>query len=77
MRQGNCLQGSREGRQTSEATGVVREDKVVSRERARGRMVVAWDGELLFWRLDLVDNKGAMAEWDGEREGLKMCTWEL
>lgn len=48
MRQGNSLQGSREGRQTSETTGVIREDEVVSRERARGRMVVARMGSSCF-----------------------------
>lgn len=25
----------------------------------------------MFWSLDLADNKGAMAEWDGEQDGLK------
>lgn len=41
---------------------------MVRRERTRGRMLVACGGELLFWSLDLVDNKGVMAEWDGEIE---------
>lgn len=48
MRQGNSLQGSREGRQTSETIGVVREDKVASRARARGRTVVAGMGSSCF-----------------------------
>lgn len=48
MRQGNSLQGSREGWQTSETIGVVREDKVVSRERARGRTVAAGMGSSCF-----------------------------